>query len=144
MKTFRKILLVLCAVLCLASCKNGRIIPRGTMVKIYQDMLMADMWLSFNSEVEPQADTSLFYETIFHKYGYTFKDYQVSVDHYLENPEDFAKIFDKASKNLTKKGQKIDKKLQEEAEKAMKKQHIDPADDPFATAPVPSSSEEDL
>lgn len=142
MKTVRKILLALCVLICLASCKEGRVIPRGTMVKIYEDMLMADMWLGFNQDAQEQADTSLFYETIFQKYGYSFKDYQASVSHYLDDPDDFAKIFDKASKNLTKKGKKIEKKLQEEQEKAMKKLQVDPSADPFATAPVLESENE--
>ena len=136
-------LLAVALILCATAChKAGRIIPKSKLEDIYFDMFMADEWLRDNTDVKGIADTTLFYEPIFHRYGYSFKDYQASVSHYLDDPDDFAKIFDKASKNLTKKGKKIEKKLQEEQEKAMKKLQVDPSADPFATAPVLESESE--
>ena len=53
------------------------------------------------------ADTSLVYEPIFEKYGYTSADYRKSVDVYMDDPERFSRIlrttvgiFDKKLKEL--------------------------------------------
>ena len=91
---------VLATLLC--SCRE-RIIPRATMVDIYADMFLADQWLSDHNQERTKADTSLFYDPIFARYGYTFEDYDRSVKHYLKDPERFSKVFRDASAKLAKK-----------------------------------------
>ena len=94
---------ILCAIalLCsLASCTGRRIIPRGIMADIYADMFLADQWLSDHPGERKRADTMLFYDPIFKRYGYTFEDYDASVQHYMKDPEKFSKIFRNASIKL--------------------------------------------
>lgn len=91
---------VLVTLLC--SCRE-RIIPRATMVDIYSEMFLADQWLSDHYQERTKADTSLFYDPIFARYGYTFEDYDRSVKYYLKDPERFSKIFRDASARLAKK-----------------------------------------
>lgn len=89
--------------LLLFSCSGRtRIIPRSTLANIYADMFLADQWLSDHSSERSAADTSLFYDPIFARYGYTFEDYDRSVKHYLKDPERFSKIFRQAADQLKK------------------------------------------
>ena len=61
--------------LLLFSCGRGRrMISPTDMSKIYADMLVMDQWLRINAEGR-KADTTLVYEPIFNKYGYTLDDY---------------------------------------------------------------------
>ena len=100
--------------LLLFSCSGRpRIIPRATLTDIYADMFLADQWLRDNSSERQRADTSLFYDPIFARYGYTFEDYDATVRKYMEDPEKFSKIFRDAAEKLRKGRDKYDKKLQD-------------------------------
>lgn len=77
------------------SSSDTKIIPRGKMAEIYVEMLLADQWLAENSKYRVQADTSLVYEPIFNKYGYTSDDYRASVTHYMRDPERYSRILRK-------------------------------------------------
>lgn len=90
--------------LCMAGCgSRGRVIPKGTMAKIYADMFIADQWLRDHQDARTKADTTLFFEPVFAKYGYSKKDYVASVDEYVKAPDQHAKILHKASKIIDKK-----------------------------------------
>lgn len=94
----------------LASCSGKpRIIPRAVLTDIYADMFLADAWLTDHSSENKRADTSLFYDPIFARYGYTFEDYEASVDYYLKDPEKFAKVFRNAASKLRKDRDRYDR-----------------------------------
>ncbi len=87
--------------LLLVSCSGKpRIIPRATLTDIYVDMFLADQWLRDHSSERSKADTTLFYDPIFAKYGYTFEDYDATIKEYLKDPEKFSKIFRSATDRL--------------------------------------------
>lgn len=97
-------LLAVALILCATAChKAGRIIPKSKLEDIYFDMFMADEWLRDNTDVKGIADTTLFYEPIFHRYGYSFKDYDASVSYYIDRPDKFNKIMSKVAKRLNNK-----------------------------------------
>ena len=84
---------MLAALLCAFSCGgDGRFIPRKKMSEIYADMFVADQWISQNYRASRVADTTMVYQTIFEKYGYDSTDYRKSVDHYIQDPDRFARI----------------------------------------------------
>lgn len=99
--------------LLLCSC-GGRpsVIPEEQMSAIVAEMLVADQWLTRHEEEKYPADTSLFYEPIFRKYGYTFRDYDYSVSYYLMEAEDFEKILKASSKILEKERGRLEKVYQ--------------------------------
>ena len=100
----------------LAGChREGKMIPRSDMARIYADMLVADQWLNDNRKIRKQADTTLFYEPIFERYGYTTADYTYSVRRYMKDPERFARILKKSSSLLGARVRKI--KLYQDAMK---------------------------
>lgn len=90
------------AALCLllSSCGGRDIIPRATMAEIYADMFLADQWLYDHASERSVADTSLFYDPILARYGYTFEQYDKSVKHYMKDPERFSKVFRIATEKL--------------------------------------------
>ena len=97
-------LAALALLLLLPACgRRGRIIPAGKMAEIYVDMFLADQWVSDNYGTRKAADTSDFYGPIFKAHGYNFKDYDRSVNHYLENPENYSRLLDKSVDILEKR-----------------------------------------
>lgn len=111
-------LLLALALSCLTACDGGkdRIIPRGKLARIYEELFLADKWSELTTESRRMADTTAFYETILESYGYTSADYRASVEHYLEDPERFSRILKKTSARLSAKSKELNKsadKIQE-------------------------------
>ena len=94
MKTALKhILGIILLVLMFSSCNREEgIIPRKKMSRIYAEMLLADQWIQANPQFRWVADTTLMYEPILEKYGYSSEDYRRTVYRYLDDPERFARI----------------------------------------------------
>ena len=109
MTRFGKVLLLsVAAGICLAACSHSaRIIPPKKMELIYQDLLLADQWLESDSSYEELADTTLFYESIFNKYGYSTQDFNESVNHYLEDPAQYSKMLKRVAFALEAKAAKL-------------------------------------
>ena len=80
----------------LTSCrsKGPEVIDNDDLAQIYAEMLLTDQWIITNPSLRTIADTSLVYEPILQKYGYTSDDYRHSIDAYLSNPKKFAEIFE--------------------------------------------------
>jgi hypothetical protein len=108
-KRFLHIVLVLVAV---AACQNPRIIPKGTLTDIYEDMFLADQLVRERNLPQPQMDTLLVYEAVFNKYGYNTDDYLNSVRYYLKDPERFAKVFDEVNRRLEAKVKDLDRLIE--------------------------------
>lgn len=86
--------LAVSALVIFASCgkDTAQVIPRAELAEIYAEMLMTDQWILNTPNVRMIADTSLVYAPILGRYGYDKADYLKSVDHYMNDPERFAKI----------------------------------------------------
>lgn len=94
-RSLKYIILILASVFVLVpSCKKAgpRVIPRSKLAKIYAEMLVTDQWIITTPKVRNIADTSLVYDPILEKYGYTPDDYQRSIMYYLNDPERFSRI----------------------------------------------------
>ena len=101
MKRFGTVLLVLLA-LVLTGCREGRVIPEKTFIKIYSEMFVADQWLANHPDVKEKADTTLFYEPIFRKHGYRTRDFHRSIDYYLQHPEKYQHLLQSVQAQLEK------------------------------------------
>ncbi|MBQ6045426.1 MAG: DUF4296 domain-containing protein [Bacteroidales bacterium] len=95
----RNSIAVIFLALCLCSCsREGRVIPRNRMARIYAEMFLADSWVNQSSqEIRERADTTALYRPIIEKYGYTLEDYWASIAYYLQDPDRFSRILRKAS-----------------------------------------------
>lgn len=67
------------------------------MTDIYVDLFLADQWLRENPSKRDIADTTLFFEPVFRKYGYSFKDYNASLDYYAGDIDQLSEITSAAS-----------------------------------------------
>lgn len=105
MKILKHIFPIIVSVAFLISCggREGRVIPRGELAEIYAEMLMMDQWISNTPSVRRIADTSLVYEPILNRHGYTSADYRKSVDKYMDDPERFSRILRTTSEILDDK-----------------------------------------
>ena len=92
-------------------CGKARVIPRGKLVDIYAEMFLIDQWLRDNQDVKKTADTLLVYEPIFNRYGYTTDDYLKTVEHYMREPDKYAKILKNTAKKLEKKEKETQKTI---------------------------------
>lgn len=95
MKTILSHILAMIALLIfLAGCsrEEENVIPKDELAEIYAEMLLLDQWINENSNLRRQADTSLVYEPIFARYGYTTEDYRASVEYYMNDPERYSRI----------------------------------------------------
>lgn len=120
MKTALKhILGIILLIFMFSSCnKEEDIIPRKKMSMIYAEMFLVDQWIQANPQYRWVADTTLMYEPILQKYGYTSEDYRRSVYKYLDDPERFARIFRETANIYDKRIAELDvlKNLQKTAE----------------------------
>lgn len=112
MKRSLKYIVLILALVLVPSCRkdSAKVIPRSKLARIYAEMLVTDQWIISTPKIRNIADTSLVYDPILEKYGYTPEDYQQSVMYYLNDPERFSRI-------LRTSGELLDKEL-----KVMRKQ----------------------
>lgn len=108
----------------LNSCKEKNIIDGDDMAKIYAEMLITDQWIGTTPGLRNTADTSLVYEPILKRYGYTSDDYRNSVEYYLNDPDDYADIINETVKILDKRLSELKKKKEGLDEEEIYQQHI--------------------
>ena len=108
MKILKLIFPVVVAIILFSSCSSeeGKVISRRDMAEIYAEMLLTDQWITSRPELRKKVDTSLVYEPILNKYGYTTRDYIHTMDKYMDDPERYSRI-------LRSTGVILDSKLQE-------------------------------
>ena len=77
----KKIVFTLVIAVSFAACSHSpRVIPKSEIENIYAEMLLMDQWISVDWNNTFIADTSLVYEPILKKHGYSLEDYYASVD----------------------------------------------------------------
>ncbi len=111
MRWILRIALPVIAVVLSACAREAKVIPVRKMERIYREMFLADQWLADNPDKRVAADTTWFYEPIFSKYGFTLKDYQKSVDHYLNDPKRYAEMLGRVSDRLRTESGDLNRKI---------------------------------
>lgn len=96
--------------LCVSCGKRAKVIPRGKMAEIYAEMFIMDQWISSDIKSRRMADTTLVYESIFEKYGYTADDYRHSMSVYIDDPDRYARILRNSSVIIEDKIKELKKK----------------------------------
>lgn len=120
---FLQIMAVCLSLSALFSCGGDEpvVIPRTKLSEIYAEMLVTDQWIISTPSVRQIADTSLVYEPILNKYGYTREDYNRSVGHYMDDPERFARIFRTTAEILDERIKELEIRKQEEDRAEMRR-----------------------
>lgn len=80
--------------------RNGRVIPRNKMARIYAEMLLTDQWINDNWVQNRSADTCFVYRPILRRYGYDEKDWRKSVSKYIKDPDRYSRILKKSAAML--------------------------------------------
>lgn len=80
-------------------------------------MYLADQFVEVNPRFRGQTDTLILYEAVTNKYGYTFNDYQRSIEYYLQKGDDLKKIHTKAKDILTNRRDEVDRLIAKESGK---------------------------
>lgn len=83
------------------SCKHETI-PERDMVKIFSEIFITDAVVSTShySYKFSKRDTIEYYKPIYSKLGYSDKQFALTIDHYLDNPDILDKLLDKVVNNL--------------------------------------------
>jgi len=103
--------IVLSFLFTVTSCGDkGRIIPDDTLALICADMFIADQWVLDNRLLQ-QADTMLLYEPVFNKYGYTYRDFQFTLDKQMYNPSKFARVITQSQVLLQERIEELNKQM---------------------------------
>ncbi|MEI7895441.1 MAG: DUF4296 domain-containing protein [bacterium] len=73
------------------------LISGETMILIIADMHVADaaMMLARDADADPDKDQGFYYMGIFRKYRISPARYDMNVSYYRQNPENFAKMYEK-------------------------------------------------
>ena len=124
MRRFGYIFAAFLSVLLLFSCgfREAKVISRKDMAQIYAEMLLTDQWIVTNPSMRRVADTSLVYEPILNRYGYTKEDYILSVNKYMDDPERYSRILRTTGEILDEKLSALnDRKEQLEKEAALRR-----------------------
>ena len=108
----RRALHIVLVLLAAAACQGPRIIPKGTLTDIYEDMFIADQMVREENVQREDLDSLLLYEAVFEKYGYDTDDYLYTVRYNLRDPERFAKVFEAVGKRLEGKIADLDKVIE--------------------------------
>lgn len=118
----KKILFGIVVTFVILSCSSrgaGKVIPRKVFAEIYADMFVADQWSNSSTRILKRTiDSTVIYEPIFRKYGYTADDYIASVDHYLYDPVRYERILQNALEIIIARQDELEK-VREESEHSM-------------------------
>lgn len=127
MKILRHIFPVILSLVFFASCgeRDGKVIPRGELAEIYAEMLMMDQWISATPGTRNMADTSLVYEPILNRYGYTSADYRMTVEKYMDDPERFSRILRTTVGIFDNKIKDLEVKMQQQKQQEERRKHLE-------------------
>lgn len=119
MRISRRIAVVFALLLSFLSCsRSGKVIPASKMSQIYADIFVADQWLRENTGSRRMVDTTLFYDPVFQKYGYSREDFVASVGYYIDKPDKFSKILKKSTQIIQTDKERFEKLSEIEAKAA--------------------------
>ena len=112
MRTILLHLSLLLFILSLISCGKtpGGVMSMNEMADLIADLQLADAYIETHSaEFESDSSKMVIKQSVFKKHGITQQDYDSSLVWYAHNMEDYIKAYDKATKKLQEKYDKLDK-----------------------------------
>ena len=102
-------------VMVLVSCTgHNSVIPKKEMTRIIGEMFLADQYIEQRPELRAQTDTLILYEGVLERNGYTFEEYQNSVEYYLQQGDALKKIYINARKQIIKRRDELSKLVHKE------------------------------
>lgn len=81
---------------------GGPAIGEKDMSRIISDVYLVDQWSKIDDAAGMRADTTLLYNGVFEKYGYTLEDYATSMEYYIRHWKTYLKVLESAHRILMK------------------------------------------
>ncbi|MGM9774061.1 MAG: DUF4296 domain-containing protein [Candidatus Egerieousia sp.] len=102
MKSLIKAIFVTAAIVIFGACTHvaGPAINDKDMSRIISEVYLVDQWAKTDNAVNMRADSTLIYNAIFVKYGYTFEQYSSSMAYYVRHWKKYLKVLNDAHKLL--------------------------------------------
>ena len=111
-------IILFCILTLAAACTPRGIIPKNKMAAINAEMFLLDQYAGADRQMRRFIDTCAVYKPLLRSFGYTQEQYLASVDYYLDNSRDMAKVLDMTEKILKKREETILKNIEKNARKA--------------------------
>lgn len=112
----RTIYILVLALIAVTSCRPDNIIDRDDLADIFYDFYMADRYVEATDQHD-LGDSVRIYAPILKKHGYTFEEYQATIDYYLHKPEILTKTFKSVESRLKERKETLDNYIAKEAKK---------------------------
>lgn len=123
----RTIYILVLALIAVTSCRPDNIIDRDDLADIFYDFYMADRYVE-STDQHDLGDSVSIYIPILKKHGYTFDQYQATIDYYLHKPEELTKTFKLAESMLKERKEALDIYIAKEAKKHRRWKLLDSLD----------------
>ena len=123
----RTIYILVLALIAVTSCRPDNIIDRDDLTDIFYDFYMADRYVE-STDQHDLGDSVSIYIPILKKHGYTFDQYQATIDYYLHKPEELTKTFKLAESMLKERKEALDIYIAKEAKKHRRWKLLDSLD----------------
>ena len=123
----RTIYILVLALIAVTSCRPDNIIDRDDLADIFYDFYMVDRYVE-STDQHDLGDSVSIYIPILKKHGYTFDQYQATIDYYLHKPEELTKTFKLAESMLKERKEALDNYIAKEAKKHRRWKLLDSLD----------------
>lgn len=123
----RTIYILVLALIAVTSCRPDNIIDRDDLADIFYDFYMADRYVEATDQHD-LGDSVRIYAPILIKHGYTFEEYQATIDYYLHKPEILTKTFKSVESRLKERKETLDNYIAKEAKKHRRWKLLDSLD----------------
>ena len=92
-------------IMALTGCSSSEndVIPSDKMSLIIADFYMSDQYIALEPAYKGEMDTTLLYETVTERYGYTFEDYLKAMEYYLQKGDMLKRIYTQAKERLIRR-----------------------------------------
>ncbi len=80
------IILLFCASALAVSC-GGKTIPRDDMIQVLREMMITDVLIESQDSLVKMASSSLVYDAVLKKMGYTVPDFENTLNYYINRPD---------------------------------------------------------
>lgn len=118
-------IVLLLTLLALTGCgRGGRVIPQKKLMRMYTEMFLADQWVKDHPDAREAVDTTLFFDPLFRRHGYSFEDYDRTLHYYLDRPEKFGKMLNRAADQMRKEGAALQAVVDAEQERLDEIRHL--------------------
>ncbi len=102
--------IIILAVFAATSCTKG-IISSDDLPEVLADLYMTDRFVLNSPQAMLKADSSMVYEPVLNKYGYTTDEFIHTMDYYLPRPNKLKSFFLKAKEILAKREMEVSQRI---------------------------------